>query len=81
MTNGKRLGDAVRLWVTEELPDEPTVAERAAFVARSAYERGASISEACEEARSFVSSWVRHPAHVGQFTRPRGHEGVLPLAS
>lgn len=83
MTNGTVLGDAVRAWVAEELPGEPDAAERAAFVAWSAYEHGATVREACHEARSFVGSWVRHPAHAGQrYSRPRGQEGtILPLAS
>lgn len=82
MRNGKVLDSAVRAWTTEVLPGELDAAERAVFIARSAYEGGATVSEACDEARSFVSSWVRHPSHGGLSTRRRGHDGAtLPLAS
>jgi hypothetical protein len=49
--------------VNRELPCEPTTADRAATVAQASNTRGAPVSEACRQARAFVGSWTRHPAH------------------
>lgn len=81
MTNGQVLDKAVRAWVTEVLPGDAAAAERAAYVARSAYEHGASVGAACDEARSFVGSWVRHPSYAGPHARGGNHDATLPLAS
>lgn len=68
------LEGAVRSWVEHEVPGEADLAMRAAIVAASAYEHGATVSEACTEAHSLVRSWCRHPAHQ--------HLGIVaPLAS
>lgn len=64
MGNGQILAEVVRAWVDAELPGEPVAASRAAWVAEAAYHGGATISDACAEARSFVGSWVRHPSHA-----------------
>lgn len=61
--NNLLLEEVVREWAAKALPDEPGVATRAALLARSAYEHGATVTEACEEARAFVGSWARHPSH------------------
>ena len=50
-------------WVAEVLPGATEAAADAAQVALRAYEGGASVSEACTEARRFVGSWYRHPSH------------------
>jgi len=57
------LADTVRAWVAQELPDEPTAASRAIDLAVRSYTGGASVSEACAEARAFVHCWARHPSH------------------
>lgn len=64
--HGAVLEGAVRDWVERELPGEPGLAARAAVVAASAYEHGATVGEACREAHSLVRSWCRHPAHPRQ---------------
>lgn len=53
-----------REWGLQQCPDEPRVAEIAVVVALNCFAGGASVAEACEQARAFVSSWVHHPAHV-----------------
>ena len=75
MTNELVLAEVVRTWVKLELPGEPGAADRAAVVAQASYARGASIDEACRQARAFVGSWVRHPAHRGV-----GRDVVVRLA-
>jgi hypothetical protein len=64
MTNDVLLAAAVRAWVDRELPGDAGAADRAAHIARQAYAQGASVREACEQARAFVGSWVRHPSHA-----------------
>ncbi|HET6873314.1 MAG TPA: hypothetical protein VFH70_00950 [Acidimicrobiales bacterium] len=58
------LANAVRDWVERIAPgDEPTIragVETALYVFAS----GASVSEACEEARSTVLCRLRHPSHA-----------------
>jgi len=39
------------------------MSDRAANLAVGAYEDGASVAEACELARRYVESWLRHPAN------------------
>jgi formylglycine-generating enzyme required for sulfatase activity len=56
------LAGSVWQWTRQHCPDDPRVAEKAVTVALSSYVGGASVAEACEQARSFVVSWVRHPA-------------------
>ena len=69
MRNDRVLAEAVRAWVIEERPGDGATAARAAAVARVYYTHGASVSEACHQARAFVDSWTRHPAHK----RSRSH--------
>lgn len=57
------LEDLVRHWAAEMLPGEVGVAERAANIALVSYASGASVDEACGEARIFVEGWARHPSH------------------
>jgi hypothetical protein len=76
VTNDRLLGDVVRAWVHMEVPEDPGIAERAAARARAAYRDGASVTEACREAKEFVGSWIRHPSH---WTEERG--GLVALAS
>jgi len=59
------LGETVRQWAAENFQDDPEVAELAASIAELAYGKGASVAEACMEARSFLGSWMRHPSHWG----------------
>lgn len=63
ITSEELLLDLVRDWVSDVLPGDAEAAADAAQVALSAYEGGASVSEACSEARRFVGSWCRHPSH------------------
>lgn len=63
MTNEDALTEVVRSWAEQVLPGHPEAAETAAAVARRAFHDGASVSEACQLARSFALSWSRHPAH------------------
>ena len=57
------IADTVRRWAREVLPDQPVAADAAAALAIRCYAGGASVAEACEEARRFVGSWSRHPSH------------------
>jgi hypothetical protein len=56
------LEGTVRSWVDQVLPGEPGAADAAAAVAILAFSGGASVSEACIEARRLVGSWSRHPS-------------------
>ena len=53
---------AVRTWAARTLPGEPVVVERATNLALISYAAGASMHEACAEARTFVDCWARHPS-------------------
>ena len=53
----------VRDWVARALPNDRAAADVAAAYAVHAYTQGASVSEACEEARRLIGSWIRHPSH------------------
>lgn len=55
----------VREWTREQCPGEPRVPDMAVSVALSSFFGGASVAEACEQARSFVVSRTVHPAHRG----------------
>lgn len=57
------LAGSVWNWARQCCPNEPRVAKRAVGVAMTSYAGGASVAEAYEEARAFVVSWTRHPAH------------------
>ena len=63
MTGNQLLVDRVRTWATRALPQEPSAADRAVNVALVSYAAGASVDEACSEARTFLSSWAKHPSH------------------
>lgn len=76
MTNERLVGELVRAWVHQELPGDLDAANVAAASALAAYEDGASVTEACRQARAFVGSWCRHPAHQGL-----GHDAVVRLVS
>lgn len=62
MTNGAVLGEVVRQWAEHEFPGEDGGAKLAADVARAAYEQGATVSSACEQARAVLSSLANHPS-------------------
>lgn len=62
----------VRRWAVSRPKASRLMADRAANLAVRAYEDGASVAEACELARSYVGSWLRHPA--------RGTRRFLDLA-
>jgi hypothetical protein len=59
------LAGAVWDWTRGHCPDELLVADKAVMLALSSYAGGASVAEASEQARAFVSSWIHHPAHLG----------------
>ncbi len=63
----------VREWTREQCPGEPRVSDMAVSIALSSYFGGASIAEACEQARSFVVSRTVHPAQ-------KGHRPVASLS-
>ena len=54
---------AVRDWITQEVPGEPALAANAARRAASAYLRGDTVSGACGAALRYVRSWYHHPSH------------------
>jgi len=56
------IADMVRSWAVSRLKASRLMADRAANLAVRAYEDGASVAEACELARRYVESWLRHPA-------------------
>ena len=56
------LAHIVKAWAAEMVPDEPQASAAAAEAAISAYAAGASVSEACYEARTLLGSWARHPS-------------------
>jgi hypothetical protein len=70
------LAGSVWDWARQRCPNEPQVAKRAVGVAMNSYAGGASVAEACEEARAFVASWTSHPARWAGVARAR-----LPVAS
>ena len=55
--------DSVRSWLNIQNNDSPVLARKAVDVAIHALMDGASISEACAEARRWVDSWRSHPSH------------------
>lgn len=57
--------DVVRHWAAEMVPGEAGVVERAANIALVSYAAGASVAEACGEARMFVDCLARHPSNPG----------------
>lgn len=57
------LASMARQWAARALPAAPWAAEAAERVALRAYANGASVSEACREARRLVAAWARHPSH------------------
>jgi hypothetical protein len=56
------LAQVTREWSELVLPGDRRAAKRATDRAVRSYEAGASVAEACEAARRFVSSWSRHPS-------------------
>jgi len=66
------LAHIVEAWAAEILPEEPHAAAAATEAAVSAYTEGASVSEACYEARTLLGSWARHPSRQTRSSgRPR----------
>jgi len=57
------IAEVVREWALHALPDDTNAADAAAALAVRCYSGGASVGEACQEARRFVGSWSRHPSH------------------
>ena len=51
-------------------------ADKAVMLALSSCAAGASVAEASEQARAFVSSWVHHPAHQSE---RQGHQLLVAL--
>lgn len=75
VTKDPVLATVVRTWVDSQLPGDRGAADRAVHIACEAHAHGASVPQACQEARSFVWSWASHPSHW------RGAEGNLRQAS
>jgi hypothetical protein len=67
---------SVRDWTRQQCPDDPRVVDKAAVLALRSYAGGASVAEACEQVRAFVTSWAHHPAHLDA-----RQTGQLPVAS
>lgn len=71
MTNEELLVDIVETWATEIMPDDAESGRAAAAVALHAYVAGASVSEACREARSFLRGRAAHPSRRCSSSRRR----------
>jgi hypothetical protein len=56
------LTEQVRCWVERVAPGESLLADAAVAKALTSYAAGASVSEACREARRLVESRLRHPS-------------------
>lgn len=76
MANELLLAGVVREWAEGAWPGDSDAADGAVSVAIGCYAGGASVSEACREARGFLRGWARHPSHA----RLNGEE-PLPIAS
>lgn len=63
MTGELAVAQLVAGWAARALPGEPDAAARAIAVAERSLAAGASVGEAYAEARRFLASWERHPAH------------------
>ena len=70
------LAHIVEAWAANMLPDDPAAAAAAAGAAIDAYAGGASVSEACHQARTLLASWARHPSHQPTRSSPRPRELV-----
>jgi hypothetical protein len=57
------MAELVRAWSDQLCRTDRTAADRAVATAMRSYAGGASLSEACREARRFNQSWARHPCH------------------
>jgi hypothetical protein len=69
------LSEQVRASVARVAPHAPRLIDALVERALTTYAAGASVSEACEEARRLVGCWTRHPA-----SRRREYEDGLPGA-
>lgn len=58
------IAELVREWVQHVRPDDAYAADAAAALAVRCYVGGASVADACTEAREFIGSWSRHPSHA-----------------
>jgi hypothetical protein len=56
------LAGQVKSWVEKVAPGERQLCEAAMARALASYAGGASVSEACEEARRLVACRMRHPS-------------------
>ncbi len=56
------LAEQVQSWVERVAPGERMLAEAAVAKALTSYAAGASVSEACREARRLVECCLRHPS-------------------
>lgn len=56
------LAEQVRYWVERVAPGERLLADAAMAKALASYAGGASVSEACQEARRLVECRLRHPS-------------------
>jgi len=56
------LAEQVQWWVERVAPGRRLLAEAAVAEALTSFAAGASVSEACEEARRLVESRLRHPS-------------------
>ena len=62
MTIERMLEEVVEEWAVLMAPGETRAAEIARRIAREHYSQGASVMEACQQARTFLGSWARHPS-------------------
>ena len=70
------LAEQVRTWADQVAPGVPGLADAAVARALMCYAGGASVSEACREARRLLGSWLRHPSR-GRRCERKG----MPIAS
>ena len=72
LTNERLLDEVVQKWADLMLPGEARAADIAAQIARERYSHGASVTEACRQARTFLGSWSRHPSRpTARIPKPR----------
>lgn len=70
------LAEQVRTWADRVAPGVLSLADAAVAQALMCYAGGASVSEACREARRLLDSWLRHPSR-GRRCERKG----MPIAS
>jgi hypothetical protein len=71
VSNEELLLDIVATWAARTSPGDIETGSAAAAVALSAYAAGASVGEACREARRFLGCRANHPSRRSIPAGPR----------